>query len=70
MVSIEKYREYNPDTEAIIPGKSGDLYVVDRYGVNDYGAWRTDADHLYDETYGCSVRGTLETIMHELMGNI
>lgn len=65
MVSLEKYREYNPYTEAIL--KCGDdLIVIDRYGVNDYGAWATDEEHLYDETFGTSVRGSMETVLHDI----
>lgn len=70
MVSIEKYREYNPYTESIITGKSGALIVIDRYGINDYGAWWTDKEHLYDETFGSSVRGDLGGILSELKDEI
>ena len=70
MVSIEKYREYNPYTEAIITGKSGALIVIDRYGINDYGAWWTDEEHLYDDTFGSSVRGNLDGILSELKDEI
>ena len=66
MTSIEEYRKYNPHTETIITGKSGCLIVIDRYGLDDYGAWWTDEKHLFDDTFGCSVRGTMEDIMHEL----
>lgn len=70
MPSIEKYREYNPYTEAILTGKSGVLLVIDRYDVNDYGIWWTDEEHLYDDIYGTSVRGSLEDILHELKDEI
>lgn len=67
---LEKYREYNPYTESIVPGKSDTLIVIDRYGVNDYGAWWTDEKHLYDETYGTSCRGTLADILHNIKNDI
>lgn len=70
MISIEKYREYNPYTETILTDTSGDLIVIDRYGPDDFGAWWTDAEHLYDDTFGSSVRGTLEAILHELKNKI
>ena len=66
MVSLEKYREYNPYTGAIIDIGSDTLLVIDRYDVNDYGVWWTDKEHLYDETYGTSCRGTLEVILHNI----
>lgn len=69
MVNINKYREYNPNTETIIESKSGSLIVIDRYGVNDYGAWWTDEEHLYDETYGYSTRGDFESVWSELNEN-
>ena len=60
------YRKNEPTTEAIINGKSGSLIVLHRYGQDDYSAWWTDKDHLNDETYGSSVRGTLMQIMDEM----
>ena len=70
MVSLEKYREYNPYTESIIDIGSDTLLVIDRYDVNDYGVWWTDKEHLYDETYGTSCRGTLETILHNISDDL
>lgn len=67
---LTMYRKYNPYTEAILTGKSGVLLVIDRYDVNDYGVWWTDAEHLYDETYGTSCRGTLESILHNIKDDI
>ena len=66
MVSVEKYREYNPYTESIIKVDSGILLVIDRYDVNDYGVWWTDEKHLYDDTYGSSCRGSMESILHNI----
>ena len=65
MVSLEKYREYNPYTESILI-YGNNLIVIDRYGVNDYGAWVTDEEHLYDDTYGSSTRGSLESVLHDI----
>ena len=66
MVDIKKYRKYDPYAETILTGKSGDLIVIDRYGPDDFSAWLTDKEHLYDETYGSSVRGNLVSILSEL----
>lgn len=63
---LPKYREYNPYTEAIIEVDSDFLIVIDRYDVNDYGVWWTDEEHLYDETFGSSCRGSLDGILYEL----
>ena len=70
MVSIKKYREYNPDTEAIVTGKDNVLLVIDRYGEDDYGVWWTDEEHLYDEFYGTSCRGTLAQILSNIKDDI
>lgn len=67
---LTKYREYNPYTEAILTGKSGVLLVIDRYGVNDYGVWWTDEEHLYDEFYGTSSRGTFEVLLENIKDDI
>ena len=63
---LPKFREYNPYTETIIEVDSAYLIVIDRYGTNDFGAWWTDEKHLYDETFGSSVRGSLADILEEL----
>lgn len=64
---LTKYMESNPYTEAIYE-KESCLVVIDRYGANDYGAWWTNEEHLYDDSYGDSVRGTLQDILSELKG--
>lgn len=69
MVSIEKYRKYNPYTEAIL-NKDNYVIVIDRYGVNDFGVWWTNENHMYDDTFGCSTRGSLEAILHELKDDL
>ena len=63
---IDSYRKYNPNVESIITTDYGDLIVITRYGVDDYGAWWTDEEHLYDDTYGSSVRGSFEAIQKEI----
>ncbi len=63
---IDSYRKYNPNVESIIETDYGDLIVITRYGVDDYGAWWTDEEHLYDDTYGSSVRGSFESIQKEI----
>ena len=70
MIDIKKYRKYDPNAETILTGKSGDLIVIDRYGPDDFGAWLTDEEHLYDETYGYSTRGDLIGILSEIRGEI
>lgn len=67
---LKKYREYNPLTETILTGKSGALIVIDRFGPDDFSAWWTDEQHLYDETFGSSVRGDLGGILSELKDEI
>lgn len=52
--------------EKIFTGKSGATIVITRYGENDYSAWWTDEDHLNDETFGYSVRGSLNDVVAEL----
>ena len=66
MVNLEKFREFDPDVETIISTNSGDLIVIDRYGPDDFSAWWTDEENLYNPSYGCSIRGTLEDILIEL----
>lgn len=68
--TVSEYREYNPYTDAIITTDSGYVIVVDRYDVDDYGVWWTDKDHLYDDTFGCSTRGSFESILHNLKNDI
>ena len=63
---LPKFREYNPYTETIIEVDSDYLIVIDRYGTNDYGVWWTDEDHLYDDTFGSSIRGSFDSILYEL----
>ena len=63
---LPKFREYNPYAETIIEVESDYLIVIDRYGTNDYGVWWTDEDHLYDDTFGSSVRGSFDGILYEL----
>ena len=70
MVDIKKYREYNPYTETILTQEDGYAVVIDRYGPDDYGIWWTDKDHLYDDAFGASTRGSLADILHELKDDI
>ena len=70
MPNIEEYRQYDPYTETILEGKSGSLIVINRYGIDDYSAAWTDRDHLYDESFGYSVRGTLKDILDEMKDDI
>ena len=50
--------------EAIIPyGNSNELLVIHRYDRDDYSVWFTDVDHLMDDTYGSSDRGSLFVII-------
>ena len=67
LIEHKKYDEY---AVSILTGKSGDLIVIDFYGPDDFGAWWTDEKHLKDDTYGYSVRGTLESILIELKDEI
>ena len=64
--TIEEYRQYDPNAEAIIEKPNGVLIVITRYGLNDYGAWWTDVNHLYVDTFGNSVRGSLADIIDKL----
>lgn len=64
--TIEEYRQYDPNAETILKRDDGSLIIITRYGQDDYGVWFTDADHLYDDTFGSSVRGSLADIIDEL----
>lgn len=70
MPNLEEYRKHDPLNEAILTGKSGALLVIDRYGTDDFSVWWTDEEHLYDETYGSSVRGNLAGILNEIKDEI
>ena len=65
-----EYQKYDDNAVSILTGKSGDLIVIDFYGPDDFGAWWTDESHLYDDTYGSSVRGSLTDILEELKDEI
>jgi len=54
----------------IIKAASGSIIVVNRYGADDYSAWWTDADHLDDDAFGYSVRGSLSDIMQEMKDDL
>lgn len=47
-----------------------DVIVITRYGNDDYSACWTDTDHLEDETYGTSVRGTCQQVFDEVNDTI
>ena len=68
--SVQEYRKYNPYTESIILGENDVVIIIDRYDIDDYGAWWTDGEHLYDETYGASCRGTFEDVIHNIKDDI
>lgn len=70
MLNRNEYRKYDPLNEAILTGKSGALLVIDRYGTDDFSVWWTDEKHLYDETYGSSIRGNLACILNEIKDEI
>lgn len=55
-----------PTIETIITGKNGSVIVVHRYGVDDFSAWFTDDNHINDEMFGYSVRGSLIQIIREI----
>lgn len=65
-----EHQKYDENAVSILTAKSGDLIVIDFYGPDDFGAWWTDENHLRDDTYGYSVRGTLEGILEELKDEI
>ena len=53
-----------PTTECTFKGRSCNAIVIQRFGQDDYSAWYTDDPT--DESSGCSTRGDLESILHEL----
>ena len=57
---------YEPTTETVIRHPDGYVTVIQRYGVDDYGAWFTHEDHMDDETFGSSVRGSFIDIIREI----
>ena len=66
-----EYQKYDEKAVSILNAKkSGGLIVLDFYGPDDFSAWWTDKDHLYDDTFGCSTRGSLESILEELKDEI
>lgn len=65
-----EHQKHDPDAVSILTSKSGDLIVIGFHGPDDFSAWWTDANHLHDDTYGYSVRGTLEDILEELKDEI
>jgi hypothetical protein len=53
-----------PTNECTFKGRSCKHVIIDRYGQDDYGVWFTDDPT--DDTSGCSTRGSLEDIIHEV----
>lgn len=57
-----------PTTECTFKGRSCNSVVIQRFGQDDYSAWYTDDPT--DDTSGCSTRGSLESILHELRNEL
>lgn len=57
-----------PTQESAFTGRSSDRIIVHRYGVDDYAAWITDDE--FNDTHGCSVRGTFLDILEELQDEV
>ena len=66
-VSIPQETLDRLNCETIVPfGDGSDLMVITRFGIDDYDVWFTDVNHLTDESYGSSARGSFASILDEI----
>ena len=66
MITIRSNDYTVPTTESVIRKPDGSVIVIQRYGTDDYDAWFTDKDHMDDDTFGSSVRGSFVDIVKEI----